>query len=101
MLFRSKIEASNPAVATAAETRSGNVRRLQISLRLARKGVIVPSVETNTLPESVQRMQGKRLRSERQAGRHSRPVCQKEVLLLLLLRVADAAVVTAVGEINH
>src|SRR5256885_11153172 len=43
---KSKIEASNPAVATTAETRSGHVRRLQTSLRFARKGVIVASTET-------------------------------------------------------
>src|SRR5438445_13569069 len=44
--FNRRMAVSNPAVATAAETRSGHVRRLQTSLSFARKGVIVPSTET-------------------------------------------------------
>src|SRR6266850_5872110 len=44
--LNANMEASNPPATTTVETRSGHVRRLQTSLRLARKGVIVPSTET-------------------------------------------------------
>src|SRR5258708_40044062 len=68
-------------------------------LKLSSEGCHRSVNRNNTLPESSQRMQRKRLIIGRQANLDASPARSKQVLLWL--GVADAAVVTAVSEINH
>src|SRR5947209_18901144 len=91
--FNRRMAVSNHAVATAAESRSGDVRRLQTSLSFARKGVIVTSTETILYLKKC-RPRRRTTREKIRAGR-GRPAFQR-----LLHAIADFAVLHAIGEVN-
>src|SRR5712691_7253930 len=91
--WNANMAVSNPPATTTVETKSGHVRRLQASLRLARKGVIVPSMETILY---LKKCRPRRRTTRKESGPGARRPARRD----LFYAIADFAVFHTVGEVN-